>query len=120
MRKRKARKTIEKYRQLMSVQDWGLEVQFGRDEEDYSAIHPQHQYRRAELKMDLEMIKTDKTRTMGEFTRHELAHLILARLGALATQAIGDNVEMQKAWEDAEDEVATHIARMAVWTRRGD
>ena len=113
-REQRARDKIDRYRDLMNLRDWAINISFGRDDESNSGTcKPAHQYKEADLNFDLEL--HGSTRPLNETVRHELAHMVLAPLEALAVKFCQGDKVLMGIWEDTEDLVATHIARMTVW-----
>ena len=110
-----AYKRALQYRAFMGLNDWAIRITFERDEEqNLGTCKPSPQYKEADLNFDLDLhVLPD--RELDETLRHELAHMILAPLGSMAAKLCQDDKVLRGLWEDAEDLVATHIARMSVW-----
>ena len=99
----------------MGLNDWAIRVTFERDDEsNLGTCKPAPQYKEADLNLDLDLHATPD-RDLDETIRHELAHMILAPLGSMAAKLCQDDKVLRSLWEDTEDAVATHIARMTVW-----
>jgi len=114
-RQREIYNHFERLRKQMSLQDWRVRYSWNRDEENFATCKPAPQYKEADINVDIERYN-DPTRSLAEDARHELAHMLLGELGAMAYKLCGDSKVLKELWDDAEDRAATHIARMKIWS----
>ena len=98
----------------MSLLAWELRVTFARDNDTYGNVNVENRYKEADLSLDLNWHEAPD-RDLDATIRHELAHIVLGPLSALAAKLCKEDKTLLAVLDDVEDEVATHIARMRVF-----
>lgn len=92
----------------MGLDGWEITLTFKRDNENFGTCDPAHQYREADINIDLSHHVKDVRKLMI----HELAHAGLAPLAAFAVKLCNGNPILLDQVEELEDAACTWVANM--------
>lgn len=110
IRKPAVTKLVKRLIPVMGLGDWVITVTFNRDDKNFATIHPQFEYRRAKLNIDLESLQEHHSAI--ELLAHELAHCIVGPMSRMLDDLSEDDPKLQKTAERMEEMVVTHLACM--------
>ena len=118
-RVRKILRLVARYKRLLGLDLWTIEVKFTPDKRDKAGCSADDEYMSAELFFDLAEIAPEEDET---YVRHEMLHIPTWELLRVADFLAGKDKTAQELVRAARERVTTLLERAPLWERlaRGD
>ncbi len=107
---------VKYWRHRLGLDDWEIHVSLAKPGAgDDAECEAEPRYKRATIRFNLDQIDPDE---LDNFIAHELWHIPVWALAEAGLTLAGDDLAKQKWVEDMEEQLVTHLERVAVgWGR---